>query len=106
MKNTGTYQKHHMKVALLKPGKSPDDAVSYCPISLLSTTSKLIEQALLRSLSDIIKDILPAEQAGFCPKRNCCDQVASLTSHTEAGLQRKLKTGIALVDLSSAYYTI
>ncbi|XP_065454583.1 uncharacterized protein LOC135984072 [Chrysemys picta bellii] len=92
-------------IVLLKPGKPLKDAANYRPISLLSTTSEFMEWVLLLHPSDI-EDILPAEQAGFHPKRNCCDQVASLTSHIEVGFQCKLKTGIALVDLSSAYDTV
>ncbi|CAM4606014.1 unnamed protein product [Caretta caretta] len=86
--------------------ETPEEAASYHPISLFSAVSKLMEQVLLHHLSDIIEDILPAEQAGFCLKRNCCDHIASLTGHVEEVFQFKLKTGIALVDLSLAYDTV
>ena len=46
------------------------------------------------------------EQAGFRPGRNCCDQVLALTSFIENGLDKKLKTSVAFVDLSAAYDTV
>ncbi|KAF0755286.1 Uncharacterized protein FWK35_00019703, partial [Aphis craccivora] len=70
-------------LAALKPEKPNDDVKSYRPISLLS-----------------------AKQAGFRPQRNCCDQVMALTTHIENGYDKKLKTAVAFVDLSSAYDTV
>jgi len=51
--------------------------------------------------------VLPEEQAGF--RQNCCtlDQVALLTEDIEVNsFDKKLKTGVVLVDLSAAYDTV
>ena len=92
-------------IAILKPGKPADRLESYRPISLLCTTYKLFERLLTR-ISPLVEPTLPAEQAGFCPGRSCADQVLALTTNIEAGFQRHLKTGVALVDISSAYDTV
>jgi hypothetical protein len=36
----------------------------------------------------------------------CTEQVLALTSHLEAGFERKLKTGTVLIDLTAAYDTV
>ena len=92
-------------IVILKPGKPADRPESYRPISLLCTTYKLFERLLLTRISPLVEPTLPAEQAGFRPGRNCADQVLALTTNIKAGFQRRLKTGVALVDLSSAYNT-
>ncbi|KAI0212674.1 hypothetical protein LSAT2_002415, partial [Lamellibrachia satsuma] len=61
------------------------------PVSVLSTSSKLVRRALLRCLSGIIEDIRAVEQTGFRPK---------LTAHTEAEFQRRLNTCTVLVNMS------
>lgn len=49
--------------------------------------------------------MIPVEQTGFTSKRNCADQVLSLTIHIEAEFQRKLKPSAAFLHLSLAYDT-
>ena len=93
-------------IAIIKPGKPANDPASYRPISLLCTSYKLFERLLLVRLSPLVEPVLPKEQAGFRPKRSCSDQVLALTTFIEAGYQRALKTGVALIDLSSAYDTV
>lgn len=46
---------------------------------------------------------IPVEQAGFMLGRNCSDQVLSLTTYIENGLKKKLKTAVAIIDLTCAY---
>ncbi|KAJ8870533.1 hypothetical protein PR048_029556 [Dryococelus australis] len=46
------------------------------------------------------------KQAGFRNGRCCSDQVLTLTNFIEEGFQRKLKTGVVLVDLTAAYDTV
>ncbi|KAI5720173.1 hypothetical protein M8J77_002972 [Diaphorina citri] len=93
-------------IALLKPDKPSENPSSYRPIALLSCLYKLLERLLFNRISDVIYGVIPIEQAGFRPGRSCADQVLSLTSHIEAGFQRKLKTSLALIDLSAAYDTV
>lgn len=93
-------------IALLKPGKPDDRPESYRPIALLSCVYKLLERLIYNRVSERILEIIPLEQAGFRPGRNCTDQVLSLTNHIEAGFQKKLKTSVAFIDLSAAYDTV
>lgn len=92
--------------AILKPGKSKDLPESYRPISLLCVTYKIFERIIYNRVAPIINEVVPPEQAGFRPNRNCCDQVMALTTHIEAGFQAKKKTSVVFVDLSAAYDTV
>lgn len=78
-----------------KPGKPLGSADSYRPVALLYTPYKIFEKLLYNRILSIIDGAIPSEQAGFRPKRSCCDQVLALTSHIES-----------LVDLSAAYDTV
>lgn len=66
---------------------------------------KLFER-LLACIQPIIEESLPIEQAGFRKNRNCCNQVLAITTHVENGLQKKAKSGVVFLDLSSAYDTV
>ncbi|KAF0699141.1 Uncharacterized protein FWK35_00035076, partial [Aphis craccivora] len=81
----------------LKPEKPNDDT---------HIATKLLERLIYNRISKTIDEVLPQEQAGFCPQRNFCDQVMALTTHIENGYDKKLKTAVAFVDLSSAYDTV
>jgi len=93
-------------VALLKPGKDPEKPESYRPISLLCTSYKLFEKLLLNRLAPSVEDQLIEEQVGFRKGRSCCGQVLNLVQFIEDGFEKKLKTGIVLVDLRAAYDTV
>lgn len=93
-------------IAVLKPGKPADNPASYRPISLLSVCYKLLERLLYHRIQPVIEDHLPSEQGGFRQNRSCCDQLLALTTNIEAGFQRRLKTGMAFLDLSAAYDTV
>lgn len=70
-------------VALLKPGKEPTD---FSPISyLLCRLFKVLERMVLYRISNVVKEKLIPEQAGF---------------------ERKQIPGIAFIDLSAAYDTV
>jgi hypothetical protein len=45
-------------------------------------------------------------QAGFCKNHSCTEQVLALTTHIEAGFQRKPETGVVFIDLTAAYDTV
>ncbi|KAL1448470.1 hypothetical protein WDU94_013986, partial [Cyamophila willieti] len=93
-------------IALLKPGKAADQPGSYRPVALLSCVYKLLERLIYNRVSEKIYSVIPVEQAGFRPGRNCADQVLALTNHIEAGFQLKLKNSVAFIDLSAAYDTV
>lgn len=105
-KNVPSFFKKTKIIAILKPGKKADAAENFRPISLLCILYKLLERLLYKRISPKILDKIPVEQGGFRPKRNTIDQVLALTTHIEAGFQRNLKTGLALIDLTAAYDTV
>ena len=98
--------KRAKKISLLKPKKPADDPKSYRPIALLSLCLKLLERLILNWIGPAIEEILPIEQAGFRPNRNCTDQVLALTNFIEDGFQKQLKTSVTFVDLTAAYDTV
>lgn len=69
--------------------------VEYSSIMYIQTT-RTINIQLIKGANDIV---LHNEQAGFREKRNCVEQVPALTTHIETGLEKNLKTALALVDL-------
>ena len=93
-------------IAILKPGKPADLPGSYRPIALLSVIYKLLERLIYNRISPRILDILPVEQAGFRPGRNCEDQVLALLTYIERGFEERSKTGVAFIDLTAAYDTV
>lgn len=93
-------------VALLKPGKDPNSANSYRPISLLCHLSKLYERLILNRISNVIDSKIIPQQAGFRPGKSCTNQVLALTEHIEKGYENKVITGLVLVDLTAAYDTV
>lgn len=93
-------------VALLKPGKDPNSANSYRPISLLCHLFKLYERLILNRISNVVDSKIIPQQAGFRPGKSCTNQVLALTEHIEKGYENKVITGLVLVDLTAAYDTV
>ena len=93
-------------IAISKPGKDPSQPESYRPIALLCVCYKIFEKIIYARLLESVKDIIPPEQAGFMPGRNCCDQALALTTFIENGFEKKLKTAVAFIDLTCAYDTV
>jgi hypothetical protein len=93
-------------IAILKPGKDSTDASHYRPISLLSVVYKILERLILQRIQPLIDAAVPVSQADFRKNRSCTEQVMALTSHIEAGFERKLKTGTIFIDLTAAYDTV
>lgn len=65
-----------------------------------------MERLILERIQPHIDEIIPVEQAGFRNNRSCEEQVLALTTLIEAGFQKKLKTSVAFIDLSTAYDTV
>lgn len=64
-------------ILILKPGKPPEQASSYRPISLLPILSKVFEKLLLSKLGPIIlqNNLLPQHQFGFRVQHSTIEQV-------------------------------
>ena len=93
-------------IAILKPGKSPEEAGSYRPISLLSVCFKLLERLIYNRLFPVVDPQLSREQAGFRPGRSTVEQVVKLTEYIETAFENRKKCGAVFVDLSAAYDTV
>jgi hypothetical protein len=61
---------------------------------------------ILQRIQPLIDTVVPVSQAGYRKNRSCTEQVLALTSHIEAGFQRKLKTGMVFIDPTAAYDTV
>ena len=92
-------------VPILKKGKPRTNPESYRPISLLSTTSKILERIIkddiLTQLHD--KNILTNAQAGFRPEHSTTDQLWRLNAIIRQFNERKKGTAALFVDLEKAF---
>ena len=93
-------------IAILKPGKSPKEAGSYRPISLLSVCFKLLERLIYNRLLPVVDPQLPREQAGFRPGRSTVEQVVKLTEDIKTAFDNRKECGAVFVNLSAAYDTV
>jgi hypothetical protein len=60
---------------------------------------------ILQRIQPLIDAVVPVSQAGFRKIRSCTEQVLALTSHIEAGFQRKLKTWyLSIIKLRTTPY--
>ena len=54
-----------------------------------------------------MEDLLSPDQAGFRKECSTCeDQLAAVTTYTEAGFQQQTKTRADFLDLTAAYDTV
>lgn len=53
-----------MKVTIPKPGKSPEECSSYCPLSLLNVDTKIDTKILANRLASLVQSLAGAEQVG------------------------------------------
>ena len=94
-------------VPALKEGKSPDQATSYRPISLLSVVGKTLETMLTARVKRWAEGqgLLPPEQAGFRSGRSTADYLASLAQKAFDALQRRpaVRSLVTAVDFRAAF---
>ncbi|GBO39452.1 RNA-directed DNA polymerase from mobile element jockey [Araneus ventricosus] len=92
-------------IPILKPGKDPTDPVSYRPISLLPSISKIAEHIILSRLNEFLEEnnILMPEQFGFRKNLSTTHQLLRVTEYIQEGLNNKLKTGAVFLDIQKAF---
>lgn len=92
-------------IMLPKPGKPPNEAKSYRPISLLPIISKLMERLLLRRMTPIIesRNLIPDHQFGFRCKHSTVDQVHRITDIIEKALEDKQICSTLFLDVAAAF---
>ena len=98
--------KHAIVVPLLKPGKPPDKADLYRPISLTSCLSKIFEKMVNSRLTWLLesKGILPVTQSGFRQGRSTNDNLVHLEHSISRGFSSKKVTYAVFLDMSKAFY--
>lgn len=92
-------------IMIPKPGKPPNEATSYRPISLLPIMSKLFEKLLLRQLKPIIEKnhLIPKYQFGFREKHATIDQVHRITDIMEKTLEEQKVCTTVFLDVAQAF---
>jgi hypothetical protein len=92
-------------IMIRKPGKPPERAASYRPISLLSTPSKVFERLLLKKILPILekKKIIPEHQFGFRHKHSKVDQLHRVIHIINKALEEKKFCSGIFVDLAQAF---
>jgi hypothetical protein len=93
-------------IPIKKPGKPNQFPLSYRPISLLSSISKIFEKLILDRLSSHISSSIKAEQFGFRPMHSTVHQLTRLTEHVSMNFNMKRSTGMVLLDIEKAFDTV
>jgi len=92
-------------VPILKKSESRTNPVSYRPISLLPSLSKIYERIILKHLNRHLtsNNILINEQFGFRRSLSCTHQLYVVTEHIRANMNLKKNTGILFLDIQKAF---
>lgn len=92
-------------IPIPKPGKDADKPVSYRPISLLPTLSKVAEKIILTRLNKFEKDnnISISEQFGFKEKHSTIQQLARITTNICENYNKNMVTVMTLLDIEKAF---
>ena len=101
----------NMKLAKIIPifkAKSKTDLGNYRPISLLPSTSKILEKVVHCRLYKYceMNGLLYDNQFGFRPKHSTTDAIAKFYAHLTDSKENKLSTLAVFLDLSKAFDTI
>ncbi|GBM72862.1 RNA-directed DNA polymerase from mobile element jockey [Araneus ventricosus] len=90
---------------ILKLGKDPTQPISYRPISLLPTLSKLSEKIILnRYIKHAKKVRIPIpQQFGFTPQLSTIHQLLRVTEHILEGKFANLATAAIFLDIAKAF---
>jgi hypothetical protein len=89
----------------LKPGKPPNELISYRPISILPIVSKVFEKLLLQRLLPIveIKRLIPNHQFGFRQRHSTLEQTHRDVKKINEALENKQYCSAAFLDISQAF---
>ena len=89
---------------ILKPGKPPELATSYRPISLLQVLSKVFQALLLKRLKPLIieKNIMPDHQFGFRQHYSIIGMVNRVYVITRKPTEEKIYSAVFL-GISQAF---
>jgi hypothetical protein len=95
-------------IALPKPGRDPKFHQNLCPISLLSTTSKLFEKVILRIFLRHTegKNLLNASKFGFHANNSTTLQYMRLTDYVTLNFNNNMSTAAVFLDIEKAFDTL
>ncbi|CAH0767816.1 unnamed protein product, partial [Bemisia tabaci] len=90
---------------LLKPDKSPAEAASYRPISLLPVIGKLFEKLYIKRLNEIVKqnNLIIDAQFGFRAQHSTVDQLHRVTKFIEDALEKGEYCVAVFLDVAQAF---
>lgn len=100
--------KNALVSAIPKPGKDLTKPISYRPISLLNTISKIFEKILLIRIDEHINlyNIIPNNQFGFRKFHSATQQAFRIARHIKTAFGKKMSTGMVLFDGEKAFDTV
>ena len=99
--------KRAIVIPLLKPGKKPEEAASYRPVSLLSPIARIIERIALPEIRKCVD--LPSIQHGFRKGHSTTSALCNVSESVRCGLNKKRppqRTVIVALDLKRAFDTV
>ena len=76
---------------------------NYRPVSLLAAISKIFERLMLSQLNDYMKDKLSIFLCGFRKEMNGQNSLVFMTEMWRKALDKSMKCGVLLTDLSKAF---
>jgi hypothetical protein len=102
---TGHYpnqRKFSQILPILKPGKPPEEAQSYIPISLLPLLSKIFQKLLLKRIHPTLleKHIIPDLQFGFRKKHATTEQVYRIVNIRQEAQEKGQYCTAAFLDIT------
>jgi hypothetical protein len=91
-------------ITLPKPGKYPKFPPKVCPISLLSTTVKVFEEVILKTVQrhNEERGLLNATQFGFHACHGTTVQSMKLTDHVTLNFNNNMSTTMVFLDIKRA----
>lgn len=95
-------------IPIYKNGKDSKLVSSYRPISLLSQLSKIAERVIVNRFNKFVneKKLLADEQFGFRVGHSTTDQLMRVVNLITSNFNKKLHTGVLLLDVEKAFDTV
>lgn len=90
----------------LKPGKDPEQPVSYRPISLLTTDLKLLTKVITMRLSKVIAKIIHQDPSGFIPNRSMANDLHRVYLNMHIPTDNQRHRAILSLDAAKAFNSV
>ena len=110
---TGQFPTSYKSAHVIPIPKKGDKSLAsnYRPVSILPTSSKLLERIVLQQVKLHIKNnpdlcILPPQQFAYRSCHSCEDALALCINNWHLALDKRLFTGVVMLDLSKAFDSV